>query len=138
MQIFGVGLRPVQLFVNTTIMFPPAKVGIPFSYLVFLGWHFADFSLPCCFSSTGLWEVFTPICCSVSRHDALPLPTPRNGFRFFGSLYCYVLGKGRWEQGNPGRGKGWDGEIGVLGVKLVIMNLLRFLGFGCLESPDSF
>lgn len=76
--------------------------------------------------------------CSISRHDALPIPIPRNYFRFFGSLYFYVLEMGRWEQGNPGRGKGWDGELGVLGVKLVMMSLLRFLGLGCLESPDGF
>lgn len=38
------------------------------------------------------------------------------------------------EQGNPGRGKGWDGKIGVLGVKLVMMSMLRFLGFGLFRN----
>lgn len=97
-----------------------------------------DFFLPCCLSSTGPWEVFTSDCCSISRHDALPLPIPRNDFCFFGKLYCYLLGKGSSEQGNPGRGKGWDRGIGVLGVNLVMMDLRRFRRLGCLESPASF
>lgn len=41
---------------------------------------------------------------------------------------CWVRDAG--SRGKPGRGKGWDGETGVLGVKLVIVNLWRFSGAG--------
>lgn len=48
-------------------------------------------------------------------------------------LLC--VGQGKLGAGDPGQGKGWYGEIGVLGVKLVMMNLWRVSGFGLFGKP---
>lgn len=132
-QVFEGGSRPVRLFVNTTITFPQQKLESPFHILFLLG----GISRISPFSAIFLQRVFgrfghrffvplAPWCLSSPHTQKL--------VSLFESLYCYVLGKGSWEQGNPGRGKGWDGEIGVLGVKLVMMSMLRFLGFGLFRN----
>lgn len=43
--------------------------------------------------------------CSISRHDALPLPIPRNWFRFLRADILLCVGKGKLGAGEPWQGK---------------------------------
>lgn len=132
--LFGGGLRPVQLFVNTTITFPQQKLESPFHIFFLLGGISRISPCPAVCLPRVLREVWTPVLCSISRHDALPLPIPRNEFRFLGAyiVMCWEREAGAWQ---PWQGTRVDGEIGVLGVKLVMMSMLRFLGFGLFIKP---
>lgn len=108
-QAFEGGFGPVQHFVNTTIMPPfPAKVGIPISYLLCLGWHIVDFFLPCCLSFlTGSLEVFTPISCFHLAPWCPPSPHTQKWLLLFWEPILLCVRKGKL---GLGAGETWQGK----------------------------